>query len=254
MLKILAVLLIIGVFVYVWYRNDLRRLTRDYACEEAFDGALEHCIVRFPVDEAGTDCMLGVNNDGLYMSSSIEALAKKRRWSFRYYVIRTPLWSLRRTCALMRRRTPRSHQRILAQRRNERRSAGSAARFGPKTGRSVACYASESAATPTTDAIHASAHCLLLLWPTLGNYFCRPRSCLRLPLPRLPTQDWECLWRPGAVPCERSNHQRSFEAVHSYRRCREPHSIQFLPNLRCDGALHDRRRRGAHCYPCRRIR
>ena len=148
MLKILAVLLIIGVFVYVWYRNDLRRLTRDYACEEAFDGALEHCIVRFPVDEAGTDCMLGANNDGLYMSSSIEALTKKRRWSFRYYVIRTPLWSLRRTSALMRRRTPRSHQRILAQRRNERRSAGSGARFGPKTGRSVACYASELARHP----------------------------------------------------------------------------------------------------------
>jgi hypothetical protein len=92
MLKILAVLLTIGVFVYVWYRSDLRRLTRDYACKEAFDGALERCIVRFPVDEAGTDCMLGANGDGLYMSSSIEALAKNRRWSFRYYVIRTPLF------------------------------------------------------------------------------------------------------------------------------------------------------------------
>ena len=94
MLKILAVLLTIGVFVCVWYRNDLRRLTRDYACKEAFDGALEHCIVRFPVDEAGTDCMLGANNDGLYMSSSIEALTKKRRWSFRYCVTRTPLFRL----------------------------------------------------------------------------------------------------------------------------------------------------------------
>jgi len=38
------------------------------------------------------------------------------------------------------------------------------------------------------------------------------------------------------------------------RRCREPDFIQLLPNLRCDGALHDRRPRGAHCYPCRRIR
>jgi hypothetical protein len=92
MLKILAVLLTSGVFVYVWYRSDLRRLTRDYACKEAFDGALERCIVRFPVDEAGTDCMLGANNDGLYVSFSIEALAKNRRWSFRYYVIRTPLF------------------------------------------------------------------------------------------------------------------------------------------------------------------
>jgi hypothetical protein len=91
-LKILAVLLVVGVFVYSWYRNDVRRLTRDYACKEPFDGALEHCIVRFPVDEMGTDCMLGANGDGLYMSSSVEALGKNRRWSFRYYVIRTPLF------------------------------------------------------------------------------------------------------------------------------------------------------------------
>jgi hypothetical protein len=62
MLKILAVLLAIAVFVYVWYRSDLRRLTRDYACKEAFDGALEPRIVRFSVDEAGTDCMLGAND------------------------------------------------------------------------------------------------------------------------------------------------------------------------------------------------
>ncbi len=92
MLKILAVLLIVGVFVHVWYRNDLRKLTRDYACKDPFDGALQHCIVRFPVDEMGTDCMLGANGDGLYMSSSIEALERNRRWSFRYYVIRTPLF------------------------------------------------------------------------------------------------------------------------------------------------------------------
>ena len=50
MLKILAVLLVVGVFVYGWYRNDLRRLTRDYACKQPFDGTLQHCIVRFPVD------------------------------------------------------------------------------------------------------------------------------------------------------------------------------------------------------------
>ena len=92
LLKILAVLLVVGVFVYGWYRNDLRRLTRDYACKQPFDGTLQHCIVRFPVDEMGTDCMLGANLDGLYMSSSIDALEKNRRWSFRYYVIRTPIF------------------------------------------------------------------------------------------------------------------------------------------------------------------
>jgi hypothetical protein len=92
MLKILAVVLIIGVFVYAWYRNDLRRLTRDYAHKEPFDGALEHCIVRFPLDELGTDCMLGANGNGLYMSSSRDAQERNRRWSFRYHVIRTPIF------------------------------------------------------------------------------------------------------------------------------------------------------------------
>jgi hypothetical protein len=92
MLKILAVLLVVGVFIYGWYRNDLRRLTRDYACKKPFEGALEHCIVRFPLDEASTDCMLGANSDGLYISSSIEALEKSRRWSWRNYAIRTPIF------------------------------------------------------------------------------------------------------------------------------------------------------------------
>jgi hypothetical protein len=93
MLEILAVLLVIGVFVYCWYRNDLRRLTRDYACEEPFEGSLQHCLVRFPVDDASTDCMLGANRAGLYISSSIEALEKNRWWSAsRYYVIRTPIF------------------------------------------------------------------------------------------------------------------------------------------------------------------
>jgi hypothetical protein len=91
MLRILAVLLVVGVFVYVWYRNDLRRLTRDFACKEPFPGVLEHCIIRFPLDEASTDCMLGANGKGLYLSSSTDALERNRRWSFRYHVIRTPI-------------------------------------------------------------------------------------------------------------------------------------------------------------------
>jgi hypothetical protein len=64
--------------VYARRRNGLRRLARDYAYKELFDGVLQHCIVRFPLDEASTDCMLGANGDGLYMSSSIEALKKKQ--------------------------------------------------------------------------------------------------------------------------------------------------------------------------------
>src|SRR5580698_4041952 len=90
--KILAVLLVIGVLVYGRHRNDLRRLTRDFALQGPFDGALERCLVRFPVDETSTDCVLGANSQGLYMSSPIEALEKNTRWSFRYHVIRTPIF------------------------------------------------------------------------------------------------------------------------------------------------------------------
>ncbi len=86
------ILLAGAVVVYGWHRNDLRRLTRDYVCKEPFVSALERCIVRFPLDEASTDCLLGANSDGLYMSSSIDALKKSRRWSFRYYVIRKPIF------------------------------------------------------------------------------------------------------------------------------------------------------------------
>jgi hypothetical protein len=89
-LKILAILLAVGVVIYGWHRNDLRRLTRDYACKEPFAGAIARCIVRFPLDEASTDCMLGANSRGLYISSSIDALEKSRRWSFRYYASEHP--------------------------------------------------------------------------------------------------------------------------------------------------------------------
>jgi hypothetical protein len=92
MLKILAILIVFGAIFYGWYRNDLRRLTRDYACKNPFDGPLEGCIIRFPLDEASTDAVLGSNSEGLYMSSTIEALNKNKRWSWRFYVIGTPIF------------------------------------------------------------------------------------------------------------------------------------------------------------------
>jgi hypothetical protein len=92
MVRILAVLLVAGVFVYSWYRNDLRRLARDYASEGPFDGTLKYCLLRFPLDDTSTECMLGANGDGLYLSSSNEALERNRRWSFRYHVIATPIF------------------------------------------------------------------------------------------------------------------------------------------------------------------
>lgn len=91
-LKISAILLGIGAVIYGWYRNDLRRLARDYAYKDPFAGALEHCIVRFPLDEMGTECVLGADSQGLYMSSSTDALKRNRRWSFRYHVIRIPIF------------------------------------------------------------------------------------------------------------------------------------------------------------------
>lgn len=90
--KILAIFLVACILVYGWYRNDLRRLTRDFACKVPFDGPLERCLIQFPVDEASTDCELGANGEGLYMSSPVDALEKNRRWSFRFHVIRTPLF------------------------------------------------------------------------------------------------------------------------------------------------------------------
>jgi hypothetical protein len=92
MLKTLVVLIFIGVMICGWYRNDLRRLTRDYACNVPFDGELESCIIRFPLDDASTETVLGANSEGLFMSSSIDAVKKNRRWSFRYYVITTPIF------------------------------------------------------------------------------------------------------------------------------------------------------------------
>lgn len=92
MLEIFAILIFAGVMFYFWYRNDLRRLTRDYSCKAPFDGELESCVIRFPLDEAGTDTVLGANSEGLFMSSSIDALKRNRRWSFRYYVIGTPIF------------------------------------------------------------------------------------------------------------------------------------------------------------------
>jgi hypothetical protein len=91
-LKYLLIPVAIGVIVYGWHRNDLRRLIRDYACKEPFHGALEACIIRFPLDEEGTDAVLGANGEGLYLSSSADALDRNRRWAFRYYAIRTPIF------------------------------------------------------------------------------------------------------------------------------------------------------------------
>ena len=91
-MKVLAILLVFGAIIYGWFRNDLRRLTRDFASKEPFDGVLRSCMVRFPLDEASTDCAIGANGTGLYMSSSKDAQENNRRWSFRYYAIRTPIF------------------------------------------------------------------------------------------------------------------------------------------------------------------
>jgi hypothetical protein len=91
MLKLLPFLLVIGLMAYGWYRNDLRRLTRDFACIKPFNGQLQPCIVRFPTDETGTDCALGADNEGLHISSSLDALQHHSIWSRRRYRIKKPI-------------------------------------------------------------------------------------------------------------------------------------------------------------------
>jgi len=81
-------------WIYSIYRNDERRLKRDFAAAHPFAGPLEPCLIRFPLGEAQTDCLVGADGAGLYLTSSEEALARSR-WSFQYRhydVLRTPLF------------------------------------------------------------------------------------------------------------------------------------------------------------------
>ncbi len=80
LLAALASLAVVGLMVFGWSRNDRRRLRRDFPCDRPFEGPLEACLVRFPSDEAKTDCVLGANRDGLYLASTPEVLARNRGW------------------------------------------------------------------------------------------------------------------------------------------------------------------------------
>jgi len=92
-LKLLVAVSVFGLWFYAWYRNDQRRLTRDYSYPNPFDGILEKCMIRFPTDEVKTDCVLGANSEGLYLSSSLEEIENNRRWTWnrRHSLIRTPI-------------------------------------------------------------------------------------------------------------------------------------------------------------------
>jgi hypothetical protein len=81
-------------WIYSIWRNDERRLKRDFAAAHPFAGPLEPCRIRFPLGEAQTDCLVGADGAGLYLTSSEEARARSR-WSIHwrhYYVLRTPLF------------------------------------------------------------------------------------------------------------------------------------------------------------------
>ena len=92
-LKVLVIASVLGLWFYAWYRNDERRLKRDFAHLPPFDGPLENCLIRFPAGETKTDCVLGVNSEGLYLSSSAQAIQRNKwlTWRHPYYVLRTPL-------------------------------------------------------------------------------------------------------------------------------------------------------------------
>lgn len=92
MFKFVAILCGLGVWICAWHRDGARRLARDYSRPEPFAGVLEKCLIRFPAGEAKTDGMLGANSEGLYLSSSAEAIEMSKRWmGKRYYVVRTPI-------------------------------------------------------------------------------------------------------------------------------------------------------------------
>jgi len=96
MTAMLAILLGIDAVIFGWHRNGLRRLTHDYACKDPFNGALVDCLVRFAPDDANTDCVLGANSEGLYMSSSADALKMNRRGHFVTTCQNTNLYSMER--------------------------------------------------------------------------------------------------------------------------------------------------------------
>jgi hypothetical protein len=92
MVALVALPLVIALMIYGWHRNDRRRIIRDFACDvHRFHGPLEPCLVRFPLDEAKTDCLLGANSEGLFISSSPEAIKKSKQWSHRSQAIHNPV-------------------------------------------------------------------------------------------------------------------------------------------------------------------
>jgi hypothetical protein len=55
MIAMLAAASAVGLVVYGWQRSDLRRIIRDFArATHDFNGPLEPCLVRFPLDETRT--------------------------------------------------------------------------------------------------------------------------------------------------------------------------------------------------------
>lgn len=91
MLKMVMVVGVACVFVLSWYVNDVRRLTRDYACTTPFGGAFVEASVRFALAEYQAYCVIGANSEGLYLGPSIARLNRERWWRRGNHVIRTPL-------------------------------------------------------------------------------------------------------------------------------------------------------------------
>ncbi len=93
-LKILAVAGVLGAVVLAWYVDITRQLTRDFGTRRRFDGELISCLVFFPSNEGRTDCLVGANDEGLYLSSSQAAQERNRWWrpGRRYRVLKTPIF------------------------------------------------------------------------------------------------------------------------------------------------------------------
>jgi len=92
MFKVVAVVGVACVFVLTWYVNDVRRLTRDFACTMPFTGAVVEASVRFALAEYQAYCVIGATTEGLYLGPSTAARNKRRWWRREYLLIKAPLF------------------------------------------------------------------------------------------------------------------------------------------------------------------
>gem|GEM_PF-4499132 len=84
---------------------------------------------------------------------------------------------------------------------------------------------------------HVDAACILQLRTTYRARDGRSGAHLDLPLPRMPAQDRQCLWRASAIPARERGSDRFIDALQPHRRFRVAGDVSLLSPLRRDGLL-----------------